>query len=197
MRQPIGTRAVARAAVRAELAQVALHMFRSRGFENVTVADVASAAGVSRSTFLRYFASKEEAVLGALDPLGEAVAATLRDRPGAESPWVALRASMEPLIDHYRHDAEGSLALARMIEQSTALRSAHLDKKARWRGLVAEALAERLAAPPEDMRSALLAEAALGSLEVATRTWITGNGSHSLGQLVDEAFEILGPHEAL
>ncbi|MFI7294871.1 TetR/AcrR family transcriptional regulator [Streptomyces sp. NPDC050121] len=41
--------------------------FRREGFEKVTVNDLAAAAGVSRSTFLRYFGSKEDAVLSAVD----------------------------------------------------------------------------------------------------------------------------------
>ncbi|MFD8963850.1 TetR/AcrR family transcriptional regulator [Streptomyces sp. NPDC059568] len=43
------TRDIARAAVRAELAQVAFDLFRREGFDRVTVNDVAAAAGVSRS----------------------------------------------------------------------------------------------------------------------------------------------------
>ncbi|MFF7984149.1 TetR/AcrR family transcriptional regulator [Streptomyces sp. NPDC007901] len=41
--------------------------FRRECFEKVTVNDLAAAAGVSRSTFLRYFGSKEDVVLSAVD----------------------------------------------------------------------------------------------------------------------------------
>jgi AcrR family transcriptional regulator len=75
---------IARTAVRAQLAQVALDLFGSEGFDRVTVNDLAAATGVSRSTFLRYFASKEEAVLAAFDEQGERVADALRARPGDE-----------------------------------------------------------------------------------------------------------------
>ena len=79
-----GTREIARAAVRAELARVAFGLFRQQGFDNVTLSDLAAAAGVSRSTFLRYFGSKEEAVLSAFDAQGDQVADTLRARPADE-----------------------------------------------------------------------------------------------------------------
>ncbi|WP_256966377.1 TetR/AcrR family transcriptional regulator, partial [Streptomyces griseiscabiei] len=74
------TRDIARAAVRAELAQVAFELFLRDGFDKVTLDDLASAAGVSRSTFLRYFGTKEDAVLGAFDAHGTWVADALRAR---------------------------------------------------------------------------------------------------------------------
>src|ERR1700733_13743286 len=104
MPQMSATRQVARSAVRAELASVALQQFLSHGFERVTVSDLAAVAGVSRSTFLRYFDTKEDAVLGALDPKGELIAGALRKRPASEDIWAALRRSLDPLIDEYRQD---------------------------------------------------------------------------------------------
>ena len=61
------TREIARAAVRAELGQVAFELFLREGFDKVTIDDLAAAAGVSRSTFLRYFGTKEDAVLSAFE----------------------------------------------------------------------------------------------------------------------------------
>ncbi|WP_329025679.1 TetR/AcrR family transcriptional regulator [Streptomyces sp. NBC_00690] len=65
------------------LAEVAFDPCRS-GFDKVTLDDLASAAGVSRSTFLRQSRSKEETALGAFDAQGEKLAAVVRDRPAAE-----------------------------------------------------------------------------------------------------------------
>src|SRR5262245_52421525 len=95
------TRDIARAAIRNRLAQVAFDLFRRKGFDQVTVNDLAEAAGVSRSTFLRYFASKEEAVLCAFDSQGDLVAAALRDRPAGEGDWTALRRALDVAISQY------------------------------------------------------------------------------------------------
>lgn len=74
------TRDIARAAVRAELAQVAFELFRREGFDKVTLDDLAAAAGISRSTFLRYFGTKEDAVLGAFEGQDRKVADALQAR---------------------------------------------------------------------------------------------------------------------
>jgi TetR/AcrR family transcriptional regulator, regulator of mycofactocin system len=54
----------ARADTRARIEQAALDLFRLKGFEQVTIDDVAAEAGISRRTFFRYFAAKADAVWG-------------------------------------------------------------------------------------------------------------------------------------
>src|SRR3954463_2896871 len=54
----------ARADTRARIEQAALDLFTLKGFEHVTIDDVAAEAGISRRTFFRYFATKADAVWG-------------------------------------------------------------------------------------------------------------------------------------
>jgi AcrR family transcriptional regulator len=160
----------------------------------VTVSDLAAAAGVSRSTFLRYFDTKEDAVLGALDPKGELIASALRQRPGSEHIWAALRRSLDPLIEEYRQDPASALNLARLIGQSTALRSGHLDKQRRWRSLLAAATAERLGVDEAtDLRPAVYAAATLEALQIATDRWVASEGQLDLIALLDGATSLLTP----
>ncbi|MCQ0020665.1 TetR family transcriptional regulator [Actinomadura madurae] len=49
---------------RGELERVALRLFAERGFEETTVDDIASAAGIGRRTFFRYYGSKNDVVWG-------------------------------------------------------------------------------------------------------------------------------------
>lgn len=137
------TRDIARAAIRSELAQVAFDLFRRDGFDNVTVNDLAAAAGVSRSTFLRYFGSKEDAVLGAVDARGEQVADALRARPADEDDWTALRRALDAVTEPHRQDPDGTLEVSQLIMRTPALGARTLEKQNGWRPVIAQALAER------------------------------------------------------
>ncbi|MDX6739187.1 TetR family transcriptional regulator [Actinocorallia sp. A-T 12471] len=185
------TRDIARAAVRAELAEVAFDLFARDGFDNVTITEVAEAAGVSRSTFLRYFDSKEDAVLGALDAQGMAVADALRERPASEDDWTALRNALATLIEPYASDPERTLALTRLVRDTPSLRARQLERQHAWRPLLAEALAQRARARSPRLRDAVRAAAALTCLNAAVEAWTGGADGRDLRALLDEAFASL------
>ncbi|MFC5744389.1 TetR/AcrR family transcriptional regulator [Actinomadura rugatobispora] len=186
------TRSIARTAIRAELAQVAIELFRRDGFEQVTISDVAAAAGVSRSTFLRYFGSKEEAVLGAMDVQGVQAAAALRARPAGEDDWTALRRTLDPFIDSYRQNPGSALALARLVQESPALRVRQLEKRASWLPALAEALSRRSGHDrPTPLAPEVRAAAALDCLSIAVAHWTASDGELDLAELLDQAFAAL------
>ncbi|MFJ1749271.1 TetR/AcrR family transcriptional regulator [Streptomyces sp. NPDC088116] len=192
------TRDIARAAVRAELAQVAFDLFRREGFHGVTLDDLAAAAGVSRSTFLRYFGTKEDAVLGAFDAHGGQAADALRARPAAEDDWTALRRALDTVIERYHEDPAGALATTRLVRDTPALCARQLEKQHGWRPALGRALAER----DGSSRSATIgqtvrAAAALDCLNVAIDHWTASDGRLDLADLLDEAFAALAPARAV
>jgi AcrR family transcriptional regulator len=188
----MSSRDIARAAVRAELAQVAFDMFRREGFENVTVSDLAAAADVSRSTFLRYFATKEDAVLGAFDAQGEQVATALRGRPAGEDDWTALRRALDTAIEYYHQDPASALAMTRLVQETPALCARKLEKQSGWRPALSRALAERAGtAQPVTVAQSVKAAAALDCLNVALDYWTASGGDLDLVVLLDEAFATL------
>ena len=68
---------------RAELLDAAEHLFAGRGVADVTVADIAAAAGVSKGSFYGYFASKEELVAALNERFGNELFAVLDEALGA------------------------------------------------------------------------------------------------------------------
>ncbi len=188
------TRDIARAAIRADLTQVAFDLFLREGYQNVTVNDLAAAAGVSRSTFLRYFGSKEEAVLGAFDAQGDRVADALRTRPADEDDWTALRRALDTVIEHYLQEPAKALALTRLVQDTSALCAGHLEKQNHWRPALTEALAERADSPqPTPLALSVKAAAALDCLNIAVNHWTASDGQLDLVGLLDEAFAALAP----
>jgi len=194
---PIQTsRAIARAAVRARLASIALGQFTHRGFDSVTITEVAQAAGVSRSTFLRYFETKEEAVLCAVDPAGEGVAARLMDRPASEDDWTALRRCFDDLIENYLRDPEQTTAALRLVKSVPSISGRRLERQCSWATNLARALDRRAGAnrtePAEPtIRAIARANAALSCMTVAVDRWTASGGQLELGTLIDDAFAAL------
>ena len=186
------TRTVARAAVRADLSQAAFELTRQRGFHNITVDDMAAAAGVSRSTLLRYFGSKEEAVLSAFDAHVVRFASALRARPPEEDDWTALRRALEGVITYYLQDPVGALAITQLILDTPALSGRQLEKQHDWRPALTEALAERAGlsgAIPVALE--VKVAAALGCMNIAVERWSGSDGKLDLVELLDEGLNAL------
>ncbi|MFI6844405.1 TetR/AcrR family transcriptional regulator [Kitasatospora sp. NBC_00085] len=85
-----GLRTLKKQRTRQTIADVAIALFLDRGFDQVSVAEIAAAAEVSKPTLFRYFGSKEELVLHRFaDHLGEA-ARVVHDREAGLTPLDAL-----------------------------------------------------------------------------------------------------------
>lgn len=109
----------------AEISEVALRLFDERGFAGTTVDEIASAAGVSRATFFRYFRSKEEAALHDLvDLIGE-MDRRSQGPSAVEATLPALTALTADLLGEVTpHQMENYATLRRLIEREDALRQA-------------------------------------------------------------------------
>jgi AcrR family transcriptional regulator len=198
-----------RRAVSAEITAAAIDLFAAQGFEATTIDQIASAAGLSRRSFFRYFSTKEEVILQSLDATGLQLAETLVRRPANEQAWTALRRSFNILVERIDADPDRSAVVLHMMLASPALHGAHLAKQAKWQQLLADALLARTHPDPEEadtstrLRASALAGSALACLEAAQIAWIEGReeresqpADDALGRLspaVDEAMSSIHP----
>ncbi|MFH7599989.1 TetR family transcriptional regulator [Streptomyces racemochromogenes] len=90
MENTTGLRESKKLRTRRQLAATALELFLERGFDAVSVADVAAAAEVSKPTLFRYFPSKEDLVLDRFADHQDEAARIVRDRPAGRGPVGAL-----------------------------------------------------------------------------------------------------------
>ncbi len=118
---PVGTREISRHAVRAELARVAFNRFCLTGFNQVTFTDLSEAAGVSRSTFLRYFGTKEDVVLFVFDPVGDVITDALDAERANQDDWSRLRNALESAVRFLVRDVQELVTILGLIEQTPAL----------------------------------------------------------------------------
>jgi AcrR family transcriptional regulator len=182
----VGLRERTRRAVRAELMEIAVDLFLTQGFEETTVEQIAAAAGLSRRSYFRYFASKDDVFVEVISTLGQDVAAALSARPAGELPWEALRRSFDPLLAMMEDD-ERMRTVTRMLLEDPALQSSHRYKQDSWQAAMATALEPRLAhdGPDARLRAEALAGAALSCLTTAQVRWVLPDNQTSLDVLLD------------
>jgi len=184
--------------LRTEIAETAWSVFAERGFDDVTVNEVAAATGISRATFFRYFSSKEEAVFVALEALGAEVAAALAARPAGEDAWTALRRAFDAATPSYAANPARSLARLNLTRQTPSLRAHELERHEQWQRQIGSVLAPRLGREIGDVGVEALVGAAIGALDAATERWAHSDGELDLVALIDEAFAAIGnPHPKL
>lgn len=185
-------RDVARHAVREEVLRAAWVLFAEQGFEATTIDQVAEAAGMSRRTFFRYFAGKDELVLERLVEAGERVATALRERPSGEPAWPALRAAFDELVVSQETHAEAARSLGVMLRDEPGVRASVEERRRRWVEMLTPLVARRLPGRPDDVRAAAVAGAALACLEAAQQAW-TDHPDARLGPLLDRAMSAVAP----
>ncbi|MCX4695582.1 TetR/AcrR family transcriptional regulator [Streptomyces sp. NBC_01408] len=145
---------------RRRLAATALELFLERGFDAVSVADVAAAAEVSKPTLFRYFPSKEDLVLDRFADHQDEAACIVRDRPAGQGPVRAVHAHFLAALDRRDPitglcDHPGVLAFQRLLYSTASLESRIALYSAREVELLAAVL-EAESTPPLTARLAAL-----------------------------------------
>lgn len=185
----------ARGAVRDEVMRCAWGLFVQHGFEGTTVDQIAEAAGMSRRTFFRYFAGKEELVLERVVESGQSIADELDSRPDAEAAWPALRAAFAPLVALQEQHPDQARPLMVMLRTEPGLRGSILERRRRWQDLLTPLVAARLPrtrGAANDVRASAVTGSALACLEAAQDHWTDHPGS-SLPRLLDQAMAAVAP----
>jgi AcrR family transcriptional regulator len=136
----MGLRETKKLATRQQLADVAMRLFVARGFERVTVAEVAAEAGVSEKTVFNYFPTKEDLFFDEVPERARVLAETIRGRPPGESVVAALRRLQ--VSECGRLCSPGFATFARIIEESPALQAKELEVMSLFAQAVADALVE-------------------------------------------------------
>src|SRR5438874_4377371 len=135
---PLPVRERTRRAVRGELAQLAVNLFVEKGYDETTIDDLAAAAGMSKRTFFRYFASKEELVMGKYEFFGEQLAEDLAARPAGEPIWASLRQMFGRVVEYFESEARGAtvIAMEKIVRDHPTLNASYLERVSRMQELV-------------------------------------------------------------
>ena len=174
-----------------EIEKAALQVFAERGFDQTRVEDVAAAAGISRRSFFRYFASKNDILFAGYDRLLEEFEAWLDEQP-TDRP--ALEVIADGTIRFNRVHSDGAAAHRERMElilHTPALWANASLRHAEWRGVVARYAARRLGIHADALVPQLIGHVALGAANAAYEEWLR-EPSADLAEIVHRAFSIAG-----
>ena len=167
MSQAPGLRERKKQRTRQHIADTARGLFAQRGFEGVTVAEVARAADVSEATVFNYFQTKEDLLYSGLEAFEEELMSAIRDRAPGESVLDAFaRFVLRPrgVLAARAGDeaAERLVAITRVITESPALLAREQQIFAGYTDSLATLLAEETRARPDAIEPWVAANALMG-----------------------------------
>jgi AcrR family transcriptional regulator len=148
----VGLRETKKLATRQHIADEAMRLFATRGFDHVTVADVAAEAAVSQKTVFNYFPTKEDLFYDEVPERARRLADAIRSRPAGESVVTTLRRLQ--VGECGRLCSPGFATFARVIEESPALQVKELEVMAQFSETLAATLHVELGAAELDARIA-------------------------------------------
>ena len=136
----MGLRETKKLATRHQIADEAMRLFATKGFDHVTVAQIAAAAEVSEKTVFNYFATKEDIFFDEVPDRLRMLTDAIRSRPPGMTVLESLKQMQ--LREAPRLTSPGFAAFARILESSPALLAKEVDVMARFSQVLAEALQE-------------------------------------------------------
>ena len=168
---PVGLRERRRRELVRSIATAAVELFEQKGFLATTIDDIAEAAGISRTTFFRYCATKEAAVL--VDDAGlEAELVAIAEGAASDGALPALEQAWERMTAVFDEDDDGRdrfLRVRRLMRDTPPLLAAGLERDARLTAAVAAAI-ERGGVEPLDAHA--VAESFAVGMRLTFDEWV-------------------------
>lgn len=192
--EPLGLRERKKEQTRRALEDAALDLFARQGFDHTTVDEIAAACDVSTRTFFRYFATKEEALLGEKPERFEALLARLETTPPDEPPLQSLRAGLEAMVESYAEDRERLLVRSRIIADTPSLRVHGTEARQDKEAALVQALVKRdldAGVPDRELDLRIAVGVSIATFRAALDTWLAADGREDLLTVVTRAYDRL------
>ncbi|WP_104089945.1 MULTISPECIES: mycofactocin system transcriptional regulator [unclassified Cryobacterium] len=181
-RQPLTTRAA--------LSHVALRLFLEHGFDQTTVDDIATAAGIGRRTLFRYFPSKNDLPWGDFD----AELARMRALLAATDTTVSLVDALARAVVEFNRFPSEEVPFHRermnLLLNVPALVAHSTLRYAEWRLVVSDFAAGRLGVAVDAIEPTVIGWVFLGASLAAYEQWLRTDGSNLI-ELLDSALLLL------
>jgi AcrR family transcriptional regulator len=173
---------------RSRLEEAALELYRKRGFDETTVAEIAARAGLTERTFFRYFADKREVLFWGAGALQQLLVDSVVAAPHATGPMDAVVAALEAaaaVMEQRRGPARQRHAI---IAVTAELQERELIKLAALAAAMADGLRRRGVSDPA---ATLTAETGIAIFKIAFERWIKDSKQRKLLQHIRESVDEL------
>ena len=171
-----------------ELEAVALQLFEERGFDALTVEEIAARAHISVRTFYRYFAAKDDVLQVRIDRRSEALQAGLSARPADEPPLHSVRVTLEEVVG-----AEDAALVRRWVavvaSTPSVVKGVIGGIQLKSQRVIAEFFGARLGFASDAVVPTMLAGAVGGVIQAAHARWFLHGGQ--LATTISEGLEVL------
>ncbi len=128
---------------RGRLAKAAMELYAEQGFEQTTVAEIASRAGLTERTFFRHFADKREVLFYGMERLRDLLARAVADAPASASAMDAVSAAFEAAGAMFEENPDRVRLRDAIVSAHPELRERELIKLAAFAATVSGALRDR------------------------------------------------------
>lgn len=175
--------------VRKALVDSAIELFAARGFDAVTVAEIADQVGIARRTFFLYFATKEDVLTEWMDAEWQRATDILLERHASLPPFEAYAAALMELADHCDAHREQSLAVTQIIMSHPTLFGRQYAKQFEWEKRWAEELRKaQKKTTSQALEYETQAAAAFAVVAVVARRWCQDAKRQTFAAWFERAF---------
>lgn len=169
------------------LQRAALELFRERGYDRTTAAEIAARAGVTERTFFRYFPDKREVLFDGEARLRTALTSSIADAPADLAPLDTLFRAFRSVESMLEGNRPFSKPRHEVISTTPALHERELAKLETLADALAAALVARGTSPS---KAALAARSGMAAFAYATVLWLEDPAT-GLAARLDTAFSEL------
>jgi AcrR family transcriptional regulator len=177
--------------IRTDLARIAMRLFLERGFDQVSVDQIAAEAGISQRTFFRYYPSKDDVLLQYENQHLERLVRALVARPESEPPYAALKAAYLDTAAVEQTARDRIRQRARVMRGAPALQTRISGEIVAGNGSVAAILADRMGVDDEDLRPKIIAAATSAVAVDVWNRWVASETVDDPAELMSRAFDLL------
>jgi AcrR family transcriptional regulator len=187
--QPMSLRERKKRLAQATIEEAALRLFQQQGYEQTSIQDIANAVIMSSRTFFRYFATKEEVILGPLNIALSDGMRLLQQVASTESPHTALKATIEYMASLCQQQQANFLIRYQVAKQTPSVASIYIFTLMKVEPVICDTLCSKLESATNRNEVRFLVAIFMTAFRVSLEEWLDNEAEGDLVSLLHQYLE--------